>query len=176
MQHKGKKKIAVVERILFNPVPETPVPEPYFNIPSPEPYRFPLSETMLEGVKFLEHFTPEDVNQLIQFKIPSRRIERMIKYRDNTCMLGINGNGLLINETFMDVKGVTAFAYGPTHLIIAFADLRLEVYTLQLKLIKAFKGFGQKKISFLKILSVPKSFESIVILTYEGRKVFVHRL
>lgn len=52
---------------------------------------------MLEGVKILEHFTPDDVNQIIQFKIPSRRIFRMIKYRDNTCMLGTNGNGLLIN-------------------------------------------------------------------------------
>jgi|JI10StandDraft_1071094.scaffolds.fasta_scaffold1411587_1 hypothetical protein len=49
----------------------------------------------------------------------------MIKYRDNTCMLGSNGNGLLINDTYMDVRAATAFAYGPTHLIIAFADLRL---------------------------------------------------
>lgn len=40
-------------------------------------------------------------------------------------MLGHNGNGLLINDTYMDVRSVTAFAYGPTHLIIAYADLRL---------------------------------------------------
>jgi len=49
----------------------------------------------------------------------------MIRYRDNTCMLGKDGNGLLINETFMDIRGATAFSYGPTFLIIAFADLRV---------------------------------------------------
>ena len=54
-------------------------------------------------------------------------------------MLGKDGNGLLINDTFMDIRGATAFAYGPTHLIIAFADLRIEVYSLQLKLIKVLK-------------------------------------
>lgn len=53
MPPKTKRKVAVVERIILNSVPETPIPEPYFNIPSPEPYRFPLSETMLEGVKLL---------------------------------------------------------------------------------------------------------------------------
>lgn len=91
-------------------------------------------------------------------------------------MLGKDGNGLLINDTFMDIRGATAFAYGPSHLIIAFADLRIEVYSLQLKLIKVLKNFSTKKISFLKILSVPKGFENIIILTCEGRKVFVHRL
>lgn len=108
--------------------------------------------------------------------MPHQRIERMIRLRDNTCMLGKDGNGLLINDTFMDIRGATAFSYGPTFLIIAFADLRLEVYSLQLKLIKVLKNFSQKKISFLKILSVPKAFESIIILTCEGRKVFVHRI
>lgn len=40
-------------------------------------------------------------------------------------MLGKDGNGLLINDTFMDIKWATAFAYGPSYLIIAFADLRI---------------------------------------------------
>lgn len=40
-------------------------------------------------------------------------------------MLGKEGNGLLINDTFMDIRMATAFSYGPTYLIIAFADLRL---------------------------------------------------
>lgn len=88
----------------------------------------------------------------------------MIRYRDNSCMMGKDGNGLLINDTFMNIRGATAFAYGPTFLIIAYDDLRLEVYSMQLKLIKALKNFSTKKISFLKILSVPKSYENIILL------------
>jgi hypothetical protein len=91
-------------------------------------------------------------------------------------MMGKDGNGLLINDTFMNVRGATAYSYGPNFLIIAFEDLRLEVYTMQLKLIKAFKNFSTRKISFLKILSVPKTYENIVILTCEGRKVIIHRI
>ena len=41
-KHK-KKPGAQLERMLLETVPETPVPEPYFTIPSPSPYRFPLS-------------------------------------------------------------------------------------------------------------------------------------
>ena len=64
----------------------------------------------------------------------------------------------------MDIRGATAYAYGPSHLIIAYEDLRLEVYSLQMKLIKVLKNFSLKKILFLKILNVPKGFEGIVIL------------
>lgn len=42
--------------------------------------------------------------------------------------------------------------------MIAYEDLRLEVYTLQLKLIKTLKSFSHEKITFLKILQVPKNF------------------
>ena len=90
--------------------------------------------------------------------------------------MGKGGNGLLVNDTFMPIRGATAYAYGPTHLMIAYEDLRLEVYSLQLKLIKTLKNFSLKKILFLKILSVPKAFESIIILAAEGRKLYVHRL
>lgn len=79
-------------------------------------------------------------------------------------MMGKNGNGLIIDEKFLDIRGATAFAYGPSYLIIAFEDLRLEVYNMQLKLIKAIKKFSLRKITFLKILSTPKNFESIIIL------------
>ena len=40
-------------------------------------------------------------------------------------MMGKGGNGLLIGDQLMEMRGITAFAYGPTHLIIAFDDLRL---------------------------------------------------
>ena len=79
-------------------------------------------------------------------------------------MMGKNGNGLVIDDHFMDIRGATAFAYGPSFLIIAYEDLRLEVYNLQLKLIKTLKKFSLRKITFLKILNVPKTFESIIIL------------
>ena len=48
MPPKIKKKTKVsLERMLLEHIPESPVPEPYFNIPSPEPYQFPLSSTLL---------------------------------------------------------------------------------------------------------------------------------
>ena len=58
MPPKKKKAGPQLERMLLEQIPETPVPEPYFSIPSPDPYRFPLSETMLEGIKLLEHYEP----------------------------------------------------------------------------------------------------------------------
>lgn len=177
MPPKQKVKAAAMERMLFDKVPETPVPEPYFSIPSPEPYRFPLSETILEGIKLLDHYEPEDENARIMNKLPYQRVEKMTKYKQHLCLLGKDGNGLLIDDLLMPVKGVTAFGIGPLHLIIAYEDLRLEVYSMQqLKLIKVLKNFSTKKINFLKILSAPKGFESIVLLTCEGRKVFVHRI
>ena len=50
MAPKSKRKTKVaLERMLLENIPDTPVPEPYFNIPSPEPYVFPLSSTLLEA-------------------------------------------------------------------------------------------------------------------------------
>lgn len=73
-------------------------------------------------------------------------------------MMGKGGNGLLVGDHLMDMKGITAFAYGPTHLIVAFEDLRLEIYTMQLKLVKVLKNFSAKRINFLKLLAVPKTY------------------
>ena len=73
-------------------------------------------------------------------------------------MMGKGGNGLLVGDHLMDLRGITAFAYGPTHLVIAFDDLRLEVYSLQLKLIKVLKNFSSKRITYLKLISVPKGY------------------
>jgi len=73
-------------------------------------------------------------------------------------MMGKGGNGLLVGDHLMDMKGITAFAYGPTHLIVAFEDLRLEIYTMQLKLVKVLKNFSAKRINFLKLLAVPKIY------------------
>ena len=49
----------------------------------------------------------------------------MIRYRDTFCMMGKGGNGLLIDDKFLNIRGASAFAYGPTNLIIAYEDLRL---------------------------------------------------
>jgi hypothetical protein len=73
-------------------------------------------------------------------------------------MMGRNGNGLIIGNGFMNVSGITAFSYGPNFLIIAFKDLRLEVYSIDLKLIKSFKKFFTRPVTFLKLLSVPKGY------------------
>lgn len=40
-------------------------------------------------------------------------------------MMGRGGNGLLVGDTLLELKGITAFAYGPGYLLIAFEDLRL---------------------------------------------------
>lgn len=162
--------------MLLEPIPETPVPEPYFNIPSPEPYLFPLNSTLLEGIKLLENYFPEDINTKIRNKMGGRTVERMARYKDKYCMMGKGGNGLLVGDQMLELKGITAFAYGPNYLAIAFEDLRLEIYSLQLKLIKVIKNFSTKKISYLKLLTVPKNYESIILLANVGAKLFIHRI
>ena len=82
----------------------------------------------------------------------------MTRFKDVYCMMGKGGNGLLVGDHLMDMKGITAFAYGPTHLIVAFEDSRLEIYTMQLKLVKVLKNFSAKRINFLKLLAVPKIY------------------
>ena len=119
---------------------------------------------MLQGVKLLEHYEPDDINHKIRNKLPHQRIQKMIRFKNNFCMMGKNGNGLMVDDHCMDIRGATAFAYGPSFLIVAYEDLRLEIYNLQLKLIKTLKKFSIRKITFLKILNVPKTFESIIIL------------
>jgi len=76
----------------------------------------------------------------------------------------------------MNVSGITAFSYGPNFLLIAFRDLRLEVYSLDLKLIKLFKKFFTRPITFLKLLSVPKGYENVVFLSHDDKDVHIHRL
>lgn len=105
-----------------------------------------------------------------------RSIEKMARYKDKYCMMGRGGNGLLVGDQMMEIKGITAFAYGPNYLIIAFEDLRLEIFNLQLKLIKVIKNFSTKKITYLKILTVPKTYESIIMLSNMGHKLFIHRI
>lgn len=102
MKTKLKKKTKVsLERMLLEPIPETPIPEPYFNIPSPEPYVFPLNTTLLEGIKLLENYFPEDINNKIKVKLHGRSIERMSKYKETYCLLGKGGNGLLIGDQIL---------------------------------------------------------------------------
>ena len=54
-----------------------------------------------------------------------RTVERMSRFKDKYCMMGKGGNGLLVGDQFLDMKGITSFAYGPNYLIISFEDLRL---------------------------------------------------
>jgi len=82
----------------------------------------------------------------------------MSKYKETYCLLGKGGNGLLVGDQLLDFKGITAFAYAPQYLVIAFDDLRLDIYSLQLKLIKSLKSFSTKRVTYLKILSVPKNY------------------
>jgi hypothetical protein len=82
----------------------------------------------------------------------------MNRFKDIYCMMGKGGNGLLIGDSYLDVRGITAYCYGPRYLIVAYEDLRLDVYNMQLKLIKSLKNFTLKKITFLKILSVPVNY------------------
>ena len=86
------------------------------------------------------------------------RIERLSRYKDVYCVLGKGGRGMVIGDAFMDVKGVTAYCYGPNYLVIAYEDLTLDVYTIGLKLIKSFKMFTTRKITFIKILSTPANY------------------
>lgn len=73
-------------------------------------------------------------------------------------MMGKNGNGLLIGNQFLNISGITAFSYGPNYLLVAFRDLRLEVFSLELKQIKVFKKFFNRAVTFIKLLSVPKGY------------------
>ena len=100
----------------------------------------------------------------------------MARYKDKYCMMGRGGNGLLVGDSLLQLKGITAFAYGPGYLLIAFEDLRLEVYSLQLKLIKVIKNFSAKRVTYLKILTVPKAYESIIVLANVGSKLYIHRI
>lgn len=91
-------------------------------------------------------------------------------------MMGKGGNGLLVGDQILEFRGITAFAYGPTHLLIAYEDLRLEVYTMQLKLVKAIKNFTTKRVTYMKLLAVPKGYESLIVLANTGNKLYVHRI
>jgi hypothetical protein len=105
-----------------------------------------------------------------------RTVEKMARYKDKYCMMGKGGNGLLVGDNMLELKAITAFAYGPNYLIIAFEDLRLEVYNLQLKLIKVIKEFSTRRVTYLKILIVPKAYESIILLSNVGNKLMIHRI
>lgn len=76
----------------------------------------------------------------------------------------------------MELKGISAFAYGPNFLLVAYEDLRLEVYSLQLRLIKSIKDFSTKRVTYLKLLTVPKGYENIILLSNQGNKLFAHRI
>jgi hypothetical protein len=109
-------------------------------------------------------------------KLGGRSIERMSRFKDLYCMMGKGGNGLLVGEHLLNLRGITAFAYGPTHLLIAFEDLRLEIYSLKLQLVKVLKNFATKRITYLKLLAVPKGYESMIVLMNVGTKLQVSRI
>jgi len=79
-----------------------------------------LNSTLLEGIKLLENYFPEDINSKIKIKLHGRSIEKMSKFKETYCLLGKGGNGLLIGDQTLEFKGITAFAYAPQYLIIAF--------------------------------------------------------
>jgi hypothetical protein len=44
----------------------------------------------------------------------------MNRFKDIYCMMGKGGNGLLIGDNYLDVRGITAYCYGPRFLIVAY--------------------------------------------------------
>jgi hypothetical protein len=49
----------------------------------------------------------------------------MIKYKDISCLMGKDGNGLYVNNTFMNIKGASAYSCAHNYLIIAYHDFRI---------------------------------------------------
>lgn len=47
---------------------------------------------------------------------------------------------------------------------------------MQLKLIKVLKGFSPKRIDYLKLLTTPKGYESLIVLSNVGSKLIVNRI
>ena len=45
-----------------------------------------------------------------------------------------------------------------------------------MKLIKVIKNFSAKRVTYLKILTVPKAYESIIVLANVGSKLYIHRI
>jgi hypothetical protein len=43
---------------------------------------------MLEGIKLLENYFPEDINDTIRSRLGIGNVERMTRYNDIYCMLG----------------------------------------------------------------------------------------
>ena len=95
---------------------------------------------MLEGIKLLENYFPEETNSKIRNKLKGR-IERLSRHKDMYCVLGKGGKGMVVGDLYIDVRGVTAYCFGPNYFIIAYDDLRLDVYTIGMKLVKTIKNF-----------------------------------
>lgn len=83
---------------------------------------------------------------------------------------------MVVGDTFLDVRGVTAYCFGPNYFLIAYDDLRLDVYTTGMKLVKTLKNFSERKITFLKIITTPPNYESIICLSNCGKDIMVHRI
>lgn len=47
---------------------------------------------------------------------------------------------------------------------------------MQLKQIKVLKNFAAKRITYLKLLAVPKGYESLIVLANVGSKLIVSRI
>lgn len=83
---------------------------------------------------------------------------------------------MVVGDLFLDVRGVTAYCFGPNYFLIAYDDLRLDVYTIGMKLVKTIKNFTERKITFLKIITTPPNYESIILLSHCGNDIMVHRI
>jgi hypothetical protein len=47
---------------------------------------------------------------------------------------------------------------------------------MQLRMIKVLKNFTTKRVTFLKLLAVPKGYESLIVLANVGHKLIVSRI
>lgn len=64
----------------------------------------------------------------------------------------------MLGDRYMDVPGISAYAYGPDFLAIGFDNCSMTIYSMDLKPIKEFKNFSKKKLTMIRLLRVPRSF------------------
>lgn len=118
------------------------------------------------------HF-PDEINNRLDSQIRTR-IERIGRNQDRICAMG-RGRGLVLGDRYLDVPGISAYAYGSQYLVVGFENCSLTIYTNDLKPYKELKNFTKKKLTMIRILRVP-NFEGLILLTSTGRDLVMHRL
>jgi len=128
----------------------------------------------VEGVQLIEGYFPEEINRKIEDSLHAR-IERIGRYNDKLCVMG-KGRGLMIGEKAIDASGITAFAYGPSYLLVASEGGTLSAYSADLKPLKQFREFSAQNITFLKLVRSSKDFEGLAVIYSTGHDLVFCRM